>query len=385
MKSDRLLSLPPYLFEELENHYREAVSAGRDVIDLSIGDPDLSPPRTLIAGLRRALEIPSHHRYPPQRGSAVLKESIRRYLGRRCGIDPSDEEILILIGSKEGIGHLPLAVCNPGDTVVVPDPGYPVYGAASVFAGCGVRSLKLRESNGFLPDFAGLSVEGDERARLVFLNYPNNPTGASAAASVFAEALEFGEANGGAVIANDAAYAEVYFGQEPPSLLSGHPQVLERPVIELFSFSKTFCITGWRVGFAVGRRDIIDALAHLKANIDSGVFGAIQEAVAETLDTEGDEYTARMRSEFGSRRASAMQYAGKLGFECLDTCATFYVWAKVPKPFDSMAYALHVLERADVLVTPGHGFGGGGEGYFRIALTQPVDKIEEAFDRIGGI
>jgi LL-diaminopimelate aminotransferase len=381
MKADRLLSLPPYLFEELENHYREAASAGRDVIDLSIGDPDLAPPLSLITNLNRALERPGHHRYPPQRGSATLKESIRRYMGRRCGVFPEDDEILILIGSKEGISHLPLAVCNPGDTALVPDPGYPVYSAASAFAGCEVSRFSLEGSNGFLPDFSKITDDRSKPAKIIFLNYPNNPTGASVDAGVFRRALEFGSMHG-TVVANDAAYAEVYFDDAPPPLLTGQSGALDLPVVEFFSFSKTFCITGWRIGFAVGRRDVIDALAHLKANIDSGVFCAIQEAVAATLDNEGDDYADCMRSEFKARRDAAVSLAGKLGFDCLDTCATFYIWAGVPKPFDSMSYALHLLERTNVLVTPGKGFGDGGEGYFRIALTQPVHKIEEAFDRI---
>lgn len=384
MKANRLLSLPPYLFEELENHYRKAVAEGRDVIDLSIGDPDLAPPESLITNLNRALEKPGHHRYPPQRGSAALKESIRQYLGRRCGVRPSDNEILVLIGSKEGISHLPLAVCNPGDIAVVPDPGYPVYSAASAFAGCDVKELPLDISNGFLPDFSRIGVDHSRHPRLIFLNYPNNPTGASAGESVFSGALEFG-ASHGSLVANDAAYADVYFDESPPPLLCGQAGALDHPMIEFFSFSKTFCITGWRVGFAVGRRDVIDALAHLKANIDSGVFSAIQAAIAATLDSEGDDYARRMRSEFKTRRDAAVGLAARLGFDCLDTCATFYIWARVPEPFDSMGYALHLLEHANVLLTPGNGFGRGGEGYFRIALTQPVDKIEEAFDRIKGL
>ncbi len=383
MKATRLLSLPPYLFEDLENRYREALGSGRDVIDLSVGDPDLPPPESLLGALKDAIERAEHHRYPPQRGTDRLKASIKRYLLRRGGAGFEDDEILVLIGSKEGLGHLPLAVCNPGDLALIPDPGYPVYGAAATFAGCDLRALTLEESNGFLPDFASLSDAELAAATLCFLNYPNNPTGALADGRIFGDALRLGTAHE-IVIANDAAYADVYYGDEPPPLLCAQPGAAEAPMIEFFSFSKTFSITGWRVGFAVGRRDVIEALAHIKANLDSGVFGAIQEALSVTLDADGDDYARAMREEFKKRRDRTFELVGKLGFQTFPTCATFYVWARVPDPFlTSMDFVLHVLERADVLVTPGAGFGRGGEGYFRIALTQSVEKIEEALHRMG--
>lgn len=382
MKAQRLLALPPYLFEDLDRRCREAVAAGRDVIDLSIGDPDLPPPDSLIEHLRRALTREEHHRYPPQRGSAELKSAIQRYVYRRCGVSPAPDEILVLIGSKEGLGHLPLAVCDPGDLVLVPDPGYPVYSAAARFAGARIRFFRLDPSEGLAPAWEELSDSESRSARMLVLNYPNNPTGATIDEPGFDTALDLARANG-TIVVNDAAYADVYFGESPPPLLCGRREALAQPVIEFFSFSKTFCITGWRVGFAVGRRDVIAALAHLKANLDSGVFGAIQEAVARTLETDGDAYAARMRTEYGRRRDRAVDALAKLGFECAPGCATFYVWAKVPRPFASADYAVHLLERADVLVTPGAGFGRNGDGYFRIALTKPLDRIEEALVRIG--
>ncbi|UCG52443.1 MAG: aminotransferase class I/II-fold pyridoxal phosphate-dependent enzyme [Candidatus Latescibacterota bacterium] len=382
MKASRLLTLPPYLFEDLENRFRTARGEGRDVIDLSIGDPDLSPPKSLISHLETALRKDRHHRYPPQRGTAALKDAVGRYLGRRAGLSPSEDEILILVGSKEGIAHLPLAICNEGDLALIPDPGYPVYHSSARFAGCAIGSFPLTERNGYRPDFADISKRDLTAARLLFLNYPNNPTSAAASETVFHEALQFGEKHG-VVVVNDAAYADVYFEGGPAPLLSAQRGALEMPMIEFFSFSKTFCVTGWRVGFAVGNRDVIEALAHLKANIDSGVFGAIQEAVARTLDTDGDEFTVTMRETFKERRDSAVRALDRLGFHCFPACATFYVWAKVPRPFNAMDFALHLLEKADVLVTPGTGFGKGGEGYFRIALTQPKRRIEEALDRLG--
>jgi len=274
-------------------------------------------------------------------------------------------------------------VCNPGDLALIPDPGYPVYHAAVQFAGSRVRFYGLDAQRDFAPAWDRVSEVDLDAARILFLNYPNNPTGATVDGSMFRSALTLAKERG-TIVVNDAAYADVYFDGTPPPLLCEQPGALEAPVVEFFSFSKTFCITGWRVGFAVGRRDVIEALAHLKANLDSGVFGAIQEAVARTLDTDGDRYAGEMREEFGKRRRRAVEVLGKLGFDCSPACATFYVWVKVPGPSTSMDYALQLLERANVLVTPGRGFGAGGEGYFRIALTQPLERIEEALCRVGG-
>jgi len=380
MKASRLLSLPPYLFEDLENRYNDAVGAGRDVIDLSIGDPDLAPPAELLSALTRALGNAEHHRYPPQRGTAVLKGAIRRYLDRRCGLAPEDNQILVLVGSKEGIAHLPWALCNPGDVALIPNPGYPVYHSSAQFAGCRLVEMPLEERSGFVPDFDAVMAAGDN-PRLCFINYPNNPTTATAPEALFQRALALCD-DRGTVVMNDAAYADVYLDEEPPMLLTQLPGALDRPIVEMFSFSKTYSITGWRVGFAVGRPDIIEALAHMKANIDSSQFGAIQEAVARTLDGEGDAYTGRMRAEYGARRDLVVERLEKLGFHCFRSCATFYVWCRVPQPWAAMDYALHMLERADVLLTPGTGFGSGGEGFFRIALTQSLERLDEAMDRI---
>lgn len=381
MKSSRLLKLPPYLFEELENRFRSAVDQGRDVIDLSIGDPDLPPPDSLISHLETALAEQRHHRYPPQRGAPELKASVRRYLARRAGVEPADDQILILIGSKEGLAHLPWAVCNPGDKVVLPDPGYPVYGSAAAFAGCPVVVMELSESTGYRPDFSVFAGAAKDGVKLCCLNYPNNPTSATATDPMFEQALQV-SAESGVIIANDAAYADVYLDQKASPLLCAQPDALEHSVVEFFSFSKMYSITGWRVGFAVGHRDIIEALAHLKANIDSGVFGAIQQAVGNTLDGDGDAYTASIRAEYQARRDLATRLLTKLGFHCFPSCATFYLWTRVPSPWKSMDFAVRLLETADVLVTPGVGFGAGGEGYFRIALTRSVDELETAIHRL---
>ncbi|MDH3217681.1 MAG: aminotransferase class I/II-fold pyridoxal phosphate-dependent enzyme [Candidatus Krumholzibacteria bacterium] len=381
MKASRLLALPPYLFEELENRYNGAIAKGRDVIDLSIGDPDLSPPESMLSHLKEALANPDYHRYPPQRGTSDLKASIRRYLSRRGGIEPSDDQILVLIGSKEGLAHLPLSVCNPGDVTLVPEPGYPVYGSSAAFAGCRIETLELDESTGYLPDVSQLSMAAAEGARLCFLNYPNNPTGAAADAEFFRAALEV-SGKRELIIANDAAYADLYFGPTSP-LLCATKNALDHAMIEFFSFSKMYSITGWRVGFAVGHREVIEALSHLKANIDSGVFAAIQEAVARTLDGSGDAYAEVMRKHYRERRDAATRLLAKHGFHCFSNCATFYLWVRVPPKWTSMEFAISVLDGAGVLVTPGVGFGMAGEGYFRIALTRPLAEIEKGIHRLG--
>lgn len=380
MKSKRLLALPPYLFEYLENRYSLAVSAGRDVINLSVGDPDLSPPSSLARHLAAALSIQTHHRYPPQRGLPSLKKAIRHYLTRHHGVAPDDDQLLILIGSKEGIGHLPLAVCNPGERILVPDPGYPVYHSSALFAGCEPVSIPLTEDNAFFPRFNDLPAGGWDRTSLCFLNYPNNPTSAVAHQTDLLGALEYMDERN-VILANDAAYADLYF-DTPPPVLSSLPGALERRVIEFYSFSKLFCITGWRIGFAVGNRELIEALSHLKANIDSGVFGAVQEAVARTLEDDGELFAADIREQFRARRNAALAVLEKLGLRCYYPRATFYVWVEVPAPWKSMEYALMILEKANVLVTPGSGFGPGGEGFIRIALTCDVERLEEAGERM---
>ncbi len=381
MKASRLLSLPAYLFEDLENRCNEAIAKGRDVIDLSIGDPDLPPPASLLANLRAALDEEAYHRYPPQRGLASLKASIRRYVKRRCHAEVADDQLLVLIGSKEGLAHLPWAVCSPGETVIVPNPGYPVYRSSATFAGCRIENLELKEANDFLPDISALSESCRSGARLCVLNYPNNPTSATADSGLFATALELADRYG-VIVANDAAYADVYGAGRVSPLLCGEKDALERRMVEFFSFSKMYSVTGWRIGFAVGHRDVIEALAHLKANIDSGVFGAIQDSVARTLDSDGDSYAEWMRGCYDERRARAAHELERLGFHCFTTYATFYLWLRVPSTEKSMDFAVRTLDATGVLVTPGVGFGAGGEGYFRIALTQPVDRLEEAIRRL---
>ena len=381
MQSKRLDSLPPYLFVEIDRLKRSFVQSGRKVYDLGIGDPDIGPPRVLVDALVSALSRPEHHLYPPDRGTQVLIDAIRSWAERHHGIQLDPSEILVTIGSKEAIGHLPLAVVDPGDGVMVPDPGYPVYNSSAMFAGAEVLRIPLLESNGFLPDL-GRPVEGPpKRTKLLYLNYPNNPTSAMADRSLFAEACTFCRRNG-VILVNDAAYSEITYEKrfEPLFTVARGEGI---PYIEFFSFSKTFSVTGWRVGFAVGSPDVVAALARIKSNLDSGVFGAIQEAVARVLNENFEEVLARTREVYTERRSILESYLGGTGLEFDAPKATFYFWIRTPGGRDSIEFCRSLLDSTGIVATPGVGFGEHGEGYFRLSLTAGTETIREAGERLG--
>jgi LL-diaminopimelate aminotransferase len=379
--AERLRPLGGYLFVEIERKRQAKLAAGRDVIDLGIGDPDQPTPRFIVERASLAVHDPACHRYPSQRGLAALREQFAAFFQERYGVrlDP-DRQVLPLIGSKEGLAHLPLAVVNPGQAVLVPEPGYPVYRAAALLAGGEPVSMLLREDLGWLPDLSAVPPQGGGRAALMYLNYPNNPTGAVASRGFFEECVVLAR-RCGFIIAHDAAYAETYFDSPPPSILQirGADQV----AVEFHSLSKTFNMTGWRIGFAAGSAEVLEALATVKANIDSGIFGAVQLAGAAALagvrrpEIEKIRRTYRERAEI---LCAALQAAG---FSALPPPATFYVWARVPQGWDGAAVARRLLEEQDLVCVPGIGFGRGGERYVRFALTTPTERIREAAERIG--
>jgi LL-diaminopimelate aminotransferase len=373
MRSKRLDSLPPYLFVEIDRLKKSFQSSNRRVLDLGIGDPDIGPPPELVDALVSALSRPEHHRYPPERGVPVLLEAIQLWAKRLHGTLLDSSEILVTIGSKEAIGHLPLALLDQGDTVILPDPGYPVYHSSSVFAGALVRRFPLKASNGFLPDFAGIDGEG---AKLIYLNYPNNPTSAMADGSLFRQACAFCKRNG-LILANDAAYSEITYDQpfEPLFAIAREDAV---PYIEFFSFSKTFSITGWRVGFAIGSPEIIGALARVKANLDSGVFGAIQEAVAGMMTDHFVPAVERVRRIYRERRMLLAESLKRTRLEFELPGATFYFWIKTPEGRGSIEFCRALLNETGIVSTPGVGFGENGEGYFRLSLTADTDTVVEA-------
>lgn len=378
--SARLRALPRYLFAELERKRAEAEAAGREVIDLSIGDPDLPTPPAILDRLAEAARDPKNHRYPTSAGMVAAREAIAAWFAARYGValDPR-REIAILIGSKEGIGHFPLALLDPGDEAIVPDPGYPVYAAGTVFAGATPARYPLREENGFVPETAALERAATPRSRVVWMNYPNNPTGAAATAADYERVVAWA-ANRGLIVASDAAYGELYYDEPPPSVLQ-FPLARER-AIEFHSFSKTFNMTGWRLGFAVGAPPLIDALVRLKANLDSGAPQAIQIAAAGAMASLLPAHGPALRAVYRERRDTALDALRRIGCPIRPPGGAFYLWGRVPAGEPSMEFAGRVFEKTGVLLTPGVGFGAEGEGYFRIALTTSVASLTKALQKI---
>lgn len=378
--ADRVKNLPPYLFATIDKMKQEAISKGVDLIDLSIGDPDMPTLDHIVNTMKKAVENPVHHRYPSYEGMSSYREAVANWYKQRfnVSVDPKTE-VLSLIGSKEGIGHIPLAFINPDDVVLVPSPGYPVYPIGTVFAGGEPYIMPLKEENFFLPDFDAIPLEILKRAKLMFLNYPNNPTAAGASADFFKKAIEIA-IKYNIIICHDAAYSEIYFDEKRPLSflqIEGSKEV----GIEFHSLSKTYNMTGWRIGFAVGNKEVIAGLGKIKTNLDSGVFQAIQEASIVALQTD-DDTLAKIRSIYQERRDVLFEGLRGIGISVSKPEATFYLWAKVPQGFDSTGLVAHILNKAGVLCTPGVGFGALGEGYIRFALTQPVGRIKEAVERI---
>jgi len=378
--ADRLSLLPPYLFAEIDRRKREAIAGGRDVIDFGVGDPDLPTPGFIVDRMAAAIRDPVNHKYAIGTGMAEYRQAAARFLERRFGVTvDAASEVLALLGSKEGIGHLPIAVINPGDLVLVPEPGYPVYVSGTVFAGGSYHTMPLREQNGWLPDLNAIPREVRQRAKLMWLNYPNNPTGAVASLSFFEKAVDFAREHH-ILIAQDAPYCELYFGDPPPSILQieGAKDV----AIEFHSLSKTFNMTGWRIAFAAGHREVLSALARVKSNLDSGVFQAVQWAGVAALDGFDRPEVRERLGIYRSRRDVLVAGLRDAGWPVKEPEATFYLWAKCPNGTDSMTVATRALDEADVVVIPGAGLGEAGEGYVRFALTLSEERTREAVERL---
>jgi LL-diaminopimelate aminotransferase len=375
----RLDLLPPYLFTAIDKAKREAMAQGRDVVDLGIGDPDRPTPPELVDVMTEAIRHQAHHRYPSNQGSEAFRGAVAAWFARRYGVilNP-DTQVLALIGSKEGIAHLPLALLEEGDGVLVPDVGYPVYSSSTILAGGAPRTYGLQAELGFRPDPTEIAAAVDDRTQLIMVNSPHNPTGAALDATGWKALLD---AAGDAVLANDGAYLEVGFGGERPvSLLQVADPSVHR-VIEFHSLSKTFNMTGWRIGFAVGHPDVIGALDKVKQNIDSGAFTAVQDVAIHAL-AHDETLVPQVMSVYPERRAVIVAALQEAGIEVFDSDASFYVWARVPGNGDAMEFCAHVLNEHAVVVTPGVGFGPGGAGWFRISLTAPDDRIREGAARL---
>lgn len=381
--AERLKRLPPYLFAEIDRKKREVRARGVDVIDLGIGDPDLPTPPHIIQALQKAAEDPANHRYPSYEGMLAYRQAVADWYAKRFNVrlDP-EQEVLTLVGSKEGTAHIPLAFVNPGDVVLVPDPGYPVYAAGTWFAGGEVYWMPLRRSNGFLPDLEAIPAEVARRAKLMYLNYPNNPTAAVATRDFFARVVAFARRHG-ILVCHDLMYSELKFdGLEPPSLLE--VEGAREVGVEFHSLSKTYSMTGWRLGFCVGNRAAVAGLGAVKTNVDSGVFQAVQIAGIAAL-TGPQDLAEQYRRTYQERRDVVVSGLKQLGWEVDVPKGTFFVWAPVPGGLDSRSFATRLLEEAGVVVTPGVGFGPSGEGFYRIALTVERARIAEAMDRLKGL
>lgn len=378
--AQRIQELPPYLFVEIDRLKRQVMAEGKDVINLGVGDPDLPTPRHIIEKLYEAAKDSANHKYALDFGMPALREAIAAWYERRFSVtlDPQTE-ILPLLGSKEGIAHIPLAFVNPGDTVLVPEPGYPVYQSATILCGGYPYYMPLLEKNGYLPDLKEIDAQVAHRAKLMFLNYPNNPTGAVCDKSFFEKVVRLAQEYN-IIVCHDAAYTEMAFdGYRPMSFLEvkGGKEV----GIEFHSLSKTYNMTGWRVGFAVGNKEVIAALSKVKSNIDSGIFQAVQLAGVAALRGPQEPVVDALKI-YKERRDILVNGLNKLGWKVEKPFATFYVWVPVPPGFTSSELTRILLEKAAIVTTPGNGFGKSGEGYIRMALTVPKERIREAVTRI---
>jgi len=382
-RADRLGQLPPYLFVEIDRRKRAAIEAGKDVIDLGVGDPDSPTPRFIVDAMAEAIRQPANHKYALGAGKMEFRRAVADFCRRRFGVelDPKTE-VLALLGSKEGIGHLPTGVINPGDVVLVPQPGYPVYQSGTVFAGGECHVLPLRAESGWLPVLEDIPENVRRRSRLMYLNYPNNPTAACASLEFFAQAVAFARRYG-ILLVQDAAYSELYFKQAPPSVLQ--VEGAKDCCIEMHSLSKTFNMTGWRIAFAVGNAEALAALATVKSNLDSGIFGAVQQAGTVAL-THSDHVEVRAQMDvYRRRRDIVVSGLRAAGWTVTEPEATFYVWAGTPQGRNSLEACARILEEQAVVLVPGGGFGPCGEGYVRIALTVAEERMREAVGRIARV
>ena len=381
--AQRLNQLPGYLFVEIDRKKKEMIKQGVDIINLGIGDPDQPTFAHIVEAMKKALDNSQYHHYPMGTGLEQFRQVSASWYKRRFGIEiNSAKEIYTLIGSKEGIGHFPLAFINPGDIVLIPEPAYPVYTSSTVFAGGVPYYLPLLEENNFLPDLSVIPQAIKEKAKLLFLNYPNNPTAAVANKEFFKQVVAFARKNG-IIVVHDAAYSEIYFQEKKPLSfleIEGAKEV----GVEFHSLSKTYNMTGWRIGFVVGNEKLIKGLSQVKDNFDSGVFDCIQIAGIKALEESG-EAVEKIRQMYKGRRDVLVEGLRNLGWEVRMPQATFYVWARVPGNYSSAEWAKRLLEEAGIICTPGKGFGPSGEGYVRFALTVDEDRLKQSLDRMSKV
>jgi len=383
MYAKRITSLPSYLFAEIDERKEEAREKGIDIIDLGIGDPDLPTPPHIVEAVCRAAKDPLNHRYPSYEGMLSFREAVAAWYKHRKHVSlDAEDEVLTLIGSKEGIAHSAFAFLDPGDVALVPNPAYPVYKNATVLANSIPHSVPLTEENEFKPDMESIDGEVAKKAKIMFLNYPNNPTAATVEKSFFKEVVDFAHDHD-IIVLHDNPYSELTFdGYEAPSFLAvdGAKEV----GIEFSSLSKTYNMTGWRIGFALGNSEILKGLRLVKTNVDSGTFQAVQIAGIAAL-TGSQEYVRRNVETYRERRDILVEGLGSAGMEVKKPKATFYLWAKVPSGFSSIQFSMLLLEHTGVVVTPGIGFGENGEGFVRFSFCADAERVKEACERIEGL
>lgn len=378
--SKRLDRIPPYLFAEIDRKVDEAKAKGLDIINLGIGDPDTPTPAHIIAEMHKAIDDPETHNYPPYQGTQQFRQTCADWMKNRFDVDlNANDEVLALIGSKEGIAHVFLAFVDPGDYTLVPDPGYPVYRNATILAGGTAHLMPINPKNNYLPELDKIPEDVAKKSKLMFLNYPNNPTGAVANLEYFKEVVEFAKKYD-ILICHDQAYCEMtYDGYVAPSFLQ-IPGAKEH-CIEFFSHSKTYNMTGWRIGWAVGGKEAIKALGTMKNNIDSGAFKAVQRAGIEALNAPKEELET-LNKMYQGRRDVMINGLRELGWNIEPNKATFYMWLPTPKGMSSVDFVSVMLEKANIVVPPGTGYGPNGEGFFRIALTVGEERLKEALERM---
>ncbi len=378
--SNRIKNLPPYLFAEIDRMINEAKADGMDVINFGIGDPDQPTPENIVNKMKEAIQDPTTHSYPSYEGLAEFRTAVSRRYEKRFDVDLDPEtEVVSLIGSKEGIAHLPLCYINPGDSALVPDPGYPVYKTSILLSDGNPIMMPLLEENDFLPDLDSIKEEDAEKAKIMYLNYPNNPTGAMASFEFFEKVIDFAKQYN-IIIAHDAAYTDIYLDEEVPhSILE--VEGAKDVAIEFNSLSKPYNMTGWRIGWACGKEDVIESLGRLKTNIDSGIFEAIQYAGIEALYNSEDSIE-EVTELYKERRDLLVEGLSELGWEVKPNKASFYLWIDVPEDIDSSEFSKKLFKKTGVFFTPGVGWGDHGENYLRIALTVELERIKEALQRI---
>ncbi|MCX5807329.1 MAG: LL-diaminopimelate aminotransferase [Proteobacteria bacterium] len=378
--ASRVEKIPPYLFARIDKKKEEVRKKGIDLVDFGIGDPDIPTPKYIIDKMVEATNDPKNHRYPSYEGMLEYRKAVAQWYKKRFNVELNPEnEVVALIGSKEGIAHMPWAYLENGDIALIPSPGYPVYKITTLLAGGTPYIMPLKEENGFLPDYDNIPEDVLQKAKIMFINYPNNPTGAHADDAFYEKTIGIAKKYN-ILICHDAAYSEIaYDGYNPKSIFEFDKE--KTYSVEFHSLSKTYCMTGWRIGFAVGNKDAIYNLGKLKTNIDSGVFQAIQYAAIEAL-TGDQKSVEEIKAIFQKRRDLVVEGLKSVGIDVKSPLATFYIWARVPRGYTSESFCEKLLEDAGIVVTPGNGFGDEGEGYFRISITIGEDRIREAIKRL---